>query len=63
MQNIIFIDYRDCYYSRIKQSANVNSYTCIKAIAEELRELTAELNMPIISATQTRILSNAKLSL
>jgi hypothetical protein len=39
--------------SRLKQGANVNSYTYIKAIAEELRGLAVEFNVPVISATQT----------
>jgi hypothetical protein len=39
--------------SRIKQGSNVNSYTYIKSIAEELRGMSVEKNVPIISATQT----------
>ena len=39
--------------SRIKSGANVNSYTLIKAIAEELRGLAVERVVPIVSATQT----------
>jgi hypothetical protein len=39
--------------SRIKHGANVNSYTLIKAIAEELRGLAVEFNVPVVSATQT----------
>ena len=39
--------------SRIKNGANVNSYTLVKAIAEELRGLAVEFNVPIVSATQT----------
>jgi hypothetical protein len=39
--------------SRIKFGANVNSYTYVKAIAEELRGLAVEFNVPIVSATQT----------
>jgi hypothetical protein len=39
--------------SRLKHGANVNSYTYVKAIAEELRGLAVEFNVPIISATQT----------
>jgi hypothetical protein len=39
--------------SRIKHGANVNSYTLIKAIAEELRGLAVEYDVPIVSATQT----------
>ena len=52
--DIIYIDYLNiCTSSRIKNGANVNSYTYIKAIAEELRGLAVENNVPIISATQT----------
>lgn len=51
---IIFIDYLNiCCSSRLKQGANVNSYTYIKAIAEELRGLAVEFNVPVVSATQT----------
>lgn len=51
---IIFIDYLNiCCSSRLKQGANVNSYTYVKAIAEELRGLAVEFNVPIVSATQT----------
>ena len=52
--DIIFIDYLNiCTSSRIKAGANVNSYTYIKSIAEELRGLAVEHNVPIMSATQT----------
>ena len=52
--DIIFIDYLNiCASSRLKQSANVNSYTYVKTIAEELRGLAVEFNVPIVSATQT----------
>ena len=52
--DIIYIDYLNiCLSSRIKHGANVNSYTLIKAIAEELRGLVVEFNLPIVSATQT----------
>jgi hypothetical protein len=51
---IIFIDYLNiCASSRMKQSATINSYTFIKAIAEELRGLAVELGVPIFTATQT----------
>jgi archaellum biogenesis ATPase FlaH len=51
---IIFIDYLNiCCSSRMKMGASVNSYTYIKAIAEELRGLAVEFNVPIVSATQT----------
>jgi replicative DNA helicase len=52
--DIIYIDYLNiCNSSRIKHGASVNSYTLIKAIAEELRGLAVEFNVPIVSATQT----------
>jgi replicative DNA helicase len=52
--DIIYIDYLNiCTSSRLKVSSNVNSYTYIKAIAEELRGLAVEYNVPIVSATQT----------
>lgn len=51
---IIYIDYLNiCASSRLKYGANVNSYTYVKAIAEELRGLAVEFNVPIVSATQT----------
>jgi replicative DNA helicase len=51
--DIIFIDYLNiCSSSRYKGS-NINSYTFVKAIAEELRGLAVEFNVPIVSATQT----------
>jgi len=52
--DIIYIDYLNiCSSSRLKASANVNSYTYVKAIAEELRGLGVEFDVPIVSATQT----------
>jgi len=52
--DMIYIDYLNiCTSSRIKAGSNVNSYTMIKAIAEELRGLAVECNVPIMSATQT----------
>jgi len=52
--NIIFIDYLNiCASSRYKGNLSVNSYSYIKAIAEELRGLAVEFNVPIVSATQT----------
>jgi replicative DNA helicase len=52
--DIIYIDYLNiCTSSRIKNGANVNSYTLVKAIAEELRGLAVEFNVPVVSATQT----------
>ncbi len=52
--DIIFIDYLNiCASSRYKGNLSVNSYSYIKAIAEELRGLAVEFNVPIVSATQT----------
>jgi len=52
--DIIFIDYLNiCCSSRMKMGSSVNSYTYIKAIAEELRGLAVEFVVPIVSATQT----------
>ena len=52
--DIIFVDYLNiCASSRFKANGNVNSYMYIKAIAEELRGLAVETNVPIMSATQT----------
>lgn len=52
--DIIYIDYLNlCTSSRIKGGANVNSYTLVKSIAEELRGLAVEYNLPIFTATQT----------
>ena len=52
--DILFIDYLNiCSSSRFKGNANVGSYFYIKAIAEELRGLAVENNIPIMSATQT----------
>lgn len=52
--DIIFIDYLNiCASSRIKPGGSVNSYTYIKSIAEELRGLAVEFNLPVVSATQT----------
>jgi len=52
--DIVFIDYLNiCSSSRFRVGANVNSYTYIKAIAEELRGLAVECDIPIVSATQT----------
>ena len=54
LPDIIYIDYLNlCASSRIKGGANVNSYTMVKAIAEELRGLAVEYNLPIFTATQT----------
>ena len=52
--DIIFIDYLNiCSSSRFKNNGSVNSYTFIKSIAEELRGLAVEKNVPIFTATQT----------
>jgi replicative DNA helicase len=52
--DVVYIDYLNiCMSSRIRVGSNVNSYTLVKAIAEELRGLAVEFNVPIISATQT----------
>ena len=52
--DLIFIDYINiCASSRFKPGSNVNSYTYVKAIAEEMRGLAVELDVPIVTATQT----------
>lgn len=52
--DIIFIDYLNiCCSARVKPGSNINSYTYIKAIAEEIRGLAVEFKVPIVSATQT----------
>ena len=52
--DIVFVDYLNiCASTRYKGQSNVNSYMYIKAIAEELRGLAVEINVPIMSATQT----------
>ena len=52
--DLIVIDYLNiCASSRFKAGANINSYTLVKSIAEELRGLAVEENVPILSATQT----------
>ena len=52
--DIIFIDYLNiCASSRYRQGGSINSYSYIKSIAEELRGLAVEANVPIVSATQT----------
>ena len=52
--DLIVIDYLNiCASSRMKHGAGVNSYTYIKSIAEELRGLGVEYNVPVLSATQT----------
>jgi hypothetical protein len=52
--DVIIIDYLNiCASARLKSGNNINSYTYIKSIAEELRGLAVEYNVPIFSATQT----------
>jgi len=52
--NVIYLDYINlCTSARIKAGSNFNSYTYIKAIAEEIRGLAVEFDVPIITATQT----------
>ena len=52
--DIIFVDYLNiCASQRLRMGANVNTYSYIKSIAEELRGLAVEYNCPIVSATQT----------
>ena len=52
--DVIFIDYINiCTSMRLRSNGNANSYTVIKSIAEELRGLAVEFNVPIISSTQT----------
>ena len=52
--DIIYIDYLNiCMSQRVKAGSNVNSYTYVKAIAEEIRGLAVERAVPIVSATQT----------
>ncbi len=52
--NIIFIDYLNiCASSRIKPGSNTNTYQYVKSIAEELRGMAVEYNVPVFSATQT----------
>jgi replicative DNA helicase len=51
--DIIYIDYINiCCSSRLKMGNNVNSYTYVKAIAEELRGLAVEFNVPVVTGTQ-----------
>jgi hypothetical protein len=52
--DVIYIDYLNlCTSSRVKMGSNINSYTLIKSIAEELRGLAVEYNLPVFTATQT----------
>ena len=51
--DIVFIDYLNICASARYKGTIVNSYTFVKAIAEELRGLAVECNVPIVTATQT----------
>ena len=52
--DVVIVDYLNiCAFARFKAGSSVNSYTFIKAIAEELRGLAVEMNLPIVTATQT----------
>ena len=52
--DIVFIDYLNiCASSRIKMGGSINTYSLVKSIAEELRGLAVEFDIPIVSATQT----------
>ena len=52
--DVLFIDYLNiCASSRFKTNSNVNSYSYVKSITEEVRGLAVELNVPLITATQT----------
>ena len=52
--DIIIVDYLNiCTSFRVRPGSNVNSYTLVKSIAEELRGLAVEFDVPVLSATQT----------
>lgn len=52
--DIVYVDYLNiCASSKMKMGNSINSYTYIKSIAEELRALSVEFNVPIVSATQS----------
>lgn len=51
--DVIFIDYLNICLSQRVKGANANSYTIVKSISEEIRGLAVELDLPIVSATQT----------
>ena len=52
--DMIYVDYLNiCASHRVKPGAGANSYTLVKSIAEELRGLAVEFDVPIMSATQT----------
>ena len=62
--DIIFIDYLNiCASSRYKQGGSINSYSYIKSIAEELRGLAVEAEVPIVSATRPLVLVMVALTL
>jgi replicative DNA helicase len=51
--DLVIVDYLNiCASARVKAGSNINSYTLIKSIAEELRGLGVEYNVPIMTATQ-----------
>lgn len=53
MPDIIFVDYLNiCASSRVKGAAAANSYTLVKSIAEEIRGLAMEFNVPIVTSSQ-----------
>jgi archaellum biogenesis ATPase FlaH len=52
--DIIYVDYLNiCISSRLRYGSNINTYSYIKSISEELRGLAVEYDLPIVSATQT----------
>ena len=52
--DIIFVDYLNiCVSQRLRGNSGANSYTIIKSIAEEMRGLAVEYDLPIVTATQT----------
>lgn len=52
--NIIYVDYLNiCVSQRLRGNVGANSYTIVKSIAEELRGLAVEFDVPIVTATQT----------
>jgi len=54
LPDVVIVDYLNiCASSRFKANGQVNTYSLVKSIAEELRSLAVEFNVPIISATQT----------
>lgn len=57
--DIIIVDYINlCNSARVKKSAQVNSYSYIQSVAQELRGLAQETNVPMITATQTTRAAN-----